>query len=718
MCALTQKFCTQILIVLVSILLLTNSKIVEANFLRPSNEADIKQLIQQSQAQKTIPLLKRQSFLSKADIDMVRISPDGEYLSYIQRLRPSNRKRFTVWLYHIARNSHKKLFTFKSIRQLNWTGDSQALIIESEQGISHAKISQQATASITPELIARINKAKGESYYGTDDFKSENFYVKHVNKRANTKNVFELHRYNLLGKSKVIYQSHDNFESFLISPQGELILLKTSDGKVNGTGKSTLLSVNQKSKAAIWQCEYDDPCKPHFYDEKNKQLILTTNANSDTSQLVKIDLTSALVVVLAEDKQQKVDLNTVLFSYENTQLTPALASYYHNTLSYQALNKELTSHLQHVSKSFSGKTFKLRLAKSSSAIITPWLIEQQDSNQPQARFSLYHPKTKHFSEPFANAPAYKKGEPHALEEHQLPKKHAINYLASDGMNIQAYLTLPAGIAIKEAPMVTLVHGGPWSRDKASYDRRVQFLANRGYIVFQPNFRGSTGFGKHYTNSAKNKFGDGRVQQDITDGVLFLLKQGVGDKNRLAIAGHSFGGFSTLAGLSFTSELYQVGFAGAPPTDLSRSIAKFAVFEKSNRRTSSKAYFMKEQVVDWRNNTEVNKLRMKSPDQHVNKISKPLFIWAGVNDKRVFVEDVIDYASRVQAQGKPVSLLIDKKSGHSPKVGLPQEAYFYALEYTLAKFLEGDYEKLEDKQDNRLIKFLSKSIIINDMPLLL
>jgi dipeptidyl aminopeptidase/acylaminoacyl peptidase len=666
--------------------------------------------IKNSEVQSTNPFIKRNDFLNKSNLMMVRISPNGEYLSYVQRVQPISKNRFVVWLFHINENKHEKLFTFKNISHMAWSGNSQALLVETYQGIAIAELSKaDQTGGISPKLIAKVNKKRHEAYYGPDQFNNDYFYIKHRNKQNK---MFELHRYNFKGQSQRLFSSKDNFDNFYINKNGKLTLLKTSDGAIDATGKSTLYRIANNKQIYLWQCEYDDPCKPYSYDENTQRLQLVTNENNDISQLVEIDLATSTVAMLSEDTLKKVDINSIAYAFYNNKLTPVLANYYHAYNHTQAIDQKATAHLEIIYEHFKNSDIKITLARAQTPEHAPWLIEQQNSNQSSAIFTLYHPKNRTFTTPFDKVHSFQSLSVNPLTTAILPKKQAISYLASDGMTINAYLTLPPGIKIKTAPMVTLVHGGPWSRDKGNYDRRVQFLANRGYIVFQPNFRGSKGFGRQYMNSASKQFGDGRVQQDITDGVMYLLDNGVGDKNRLAIVGHSFGGFSVLAGLSFTPNLFQFGFAAAAPTDLSQSIEKYAIFEKHKRKTTSRAYFMKEQVVDWRNSAERKILRSKSPDMNTENIIKPLFIWAGAKDKRVFAADIKDYASRVNEHNELVTLLVDKKSGHSPRSGLSQQAYFYALEFTLSRYLGGSYEKLDVINDNRLIKFLKNSILIN------
>ena len=135
-----------------------------------------------------------------------------------------------------------------------------------------------------------------------------------------------------------------------------------------------------------------------------------------------------------------------------------------------------------------------------------------------------------------------------------PDDSAIRYKSSDGLEIPAYLTLPKGVAAKNLPLIVFPHGGPWARDNWGYNRFAQFFANRGYAVLQPNFRGSTGYGKKFLNAGNKQWGD-KMQDDITWGVKYLVAQGIADPKRVGIMGGSYGGYATLAGVAFTPDLY-------------------------------------------------------------------------------------------------------------------------------------------------------------------
>ena len=142
----------------------------------------------------------------------------------------------------------------------------------------------------------------------------------------------------------------------------------------------------------------------------------------------------------------------------------------------------------------------------------------------------------------------------------------IRYVSSDGLEIPAFLTLPKGVEAKNLPLIALPHGGPWGRDSWGFNGLAQFLANRGYAVLQPNFRGSTGYGKKFLNAGNKQWGD-KMQDDVTWGVKHLIAQGIADPKRVGIMGGSYGGYATLAGVAFTSDLYAAAVSIVGPSNL-------------------------------------------------------------------------------------------------------------------------------------------------------
>src|SRR5215469_10124142 len=141
-----------------------------------------------------------------------------------------------------------------------------------------------------------------------------------------------------------------------------------------------------------------------------------------------------------------------------------------------------------------------------------------------------------------------------MPRESLSKMDAVSYPSSDAFQIPAYLTIPKGSSGKNLPVLVLPHGGPWGRDLWGYNTLVQFFSNRGYAVLQPNFRGSTGYGKKFLDAGNHEWGR-KMQDDLTWGVKYLVAQGIADPKRVGILGGSYGGYATLAGVTFTPDLY-------------------------------------------------------------------------------------------------------------------------------------------------------------------
>src|SRR5439155_1585143 len=164
----------------------------------------------------------------------------------------------------------------------------------------------------------------------------------------------------------------------------------------------------------------------------------------------------------------------------------------------------------------------------------------------------------------------------------LAPMQAVRYKSSDGLEIPAYLTLPKGAAPKNLPAIIVPHGGPWGRDSWGYNSFAQFLANRGYAVLQPNFRASTGYGKRFLDAGNKEWGQ-KMQDDVTWGAKYLLAQGIADPKRIGIMGGSYGGYATLAGVTFTPDVYAAAVSIVGPSNLITLLESIPPYWESIRK---------------------------------------------------------------------------------------------------------------------------------------
>ena len=246
-----------------------------------------------------------------------------------------------------------------------------------------------------------------------------------------------------------------------------------------------------------------------------------------------------------------------------------------------------------------------------------------------------------------------------INRDMLAPKQPISYIARDGLKIHGYLTIPNNTNGKNLPMVVHPHGGPNARDTSGYDPYVQFLANRGYVVFQPNFRGSTGYGAYHYISANKQFGK-TMQNDITDGVKFLIDQGIADKDRIGIFGGSYGGYATMAGLTFTPDLYAAGINYVGVVDLE------LLQEGSNRNSRRFNGFYDELRLEWGdpdNPEDMEYIIETSPLRQADKIKSPVLIMHGAQDNNVKLVHAKRLADKLDSLGKDYEWYVEPYEGH-------------------------------------------------------
>ena len=228
----------------------------------------------------------------------------------------------------------------------------------------------------------------------------------------------------------------------------------------------------------------------------------------------------------------------------------------------------------------------------------------------------------------------------------------VGYTARDGLDIPAYLTVPTGADRTNLPVVVLPHGGPWARDRIRFDPEVQLLASRGYAVFQMNFRGSTGYGTRFTRAGYEEFG-GKMQDDVTDGVQWLIDQGIADPDRIAIYGISYGGYAALMGAAKTPDLYRCAVSYAGLTDLNALIQDLTWYKVAgiNARVIGR---------------DSAKRRQNSPVALASHMKIPILIGHGEDDSKIHVSQARDMARALESKNKKVELAIFESEIHGTR----------------------------------------------------
>jgi dipeptidyl aminopeptidase/acylaminoacyl peptidase len=232
----------------------------------------------------------------------------------------------------------------------------------------------------------------------------------------------------------------------------------------------------------------------------------------------------------------------------------------------------------------------------------------------------------------------------------------IEITSRDKVPLRGYLSLPKGVPAQRLPMVLLVHGGPWDRDHWAYNSEVQFLANRGYAVLQLNYRGSSGYGRHFQELAIGEFA-GKMHDDLLDGVNWAIDTGIADPAKIAIVGTSYGGYAALVGLSFTPDVFACGIDINGMSDLVRLTKNYPPYWKLEM------YRWYKYVGDPRIEADRAVMLARSPLPKVASINKPLLVIQGRDDVRVQKEQSIELVNKMVQANKEVDFWLIPGTGH-------------------------------------------------------
>ncbi|MBE0640689.1 MAG: S9 family peptidase, partial [Bacteroidales bacterium] len=265
-----------------------------------------------------------------------------------------------------------------------------------------------------------------------------------------------------------------------------------------------------------------------------------------------------------------------------------------------------------------------------------------------------------------------------LDENEMAEVKPVTYTSRDGLTIHGYLTIPRGMEAKNLPVVVNVHGGPWARDSWGFNPEVQFLANRGYAVFQMNFRGSTGYGRAFWEASFKQWGR-TMQDDVTDGTRWLIEQGIADPERIAIYGGSYGGYATLAGIVKEPELYAAAVDYVGVSNL------FTFMQTIPPYWKPLLDMMYEMVGDPVKDSLM--LAENSPALNADKIITPLFVAQGANDPRVNLNESDQMVEALKSKGVNVQYMVKDNEGHGFSNEENQYDFYNAMDTFLADHLK-------------------------------
>lgn len=603
------------------------------------------------------PAIPTPAFSAEPRLRQVRLSPDGAQVAYLDGEGASS----SLHLLDTRTQASRRLLAYSGQATLHWSGDSRTLFLAARDGVSAIAIAS-GTAS---KLAAFDGKLIHQVYPAGPGHARHLLFDTH----DTTSGGYRLERLDAQGRRELLYQG-GKLDGFLLDASGRLRFAST----IAADGTPVIARRQGHAWQEVLRCRRIDPCALVASSADASRLGMVMAADGDRAVLAELQLAQGTRRIVAGDPAALADVRRVITDPANA--APLFALLESPMPHHIGLTPTARQAVADIDRRFPQGGVMIDPARAGNIL----LLTETGSRLQHARYWLYHGGRRTF-EPILQA---QRAAARPLPEAQLAQARAVQYKAADGMLVHGYLTLPPGRAAARVPLLTLVHGGPWQRAGPGYTPLVQLLANRGVAVFEPNFRASAGYGLRYLKAAGGDLGNGQVQADILDGVRWLLAQGVGDRQRLAIAGHSFGGYATLLALTHAPDLFQFGMAMMPPPDFARNLRALAAAPEQ----AGLPLRLRDLGIDLDDGAAMRALAAAAPVRHVAQLVKPLLIMAGGKDSMVDIAAVTDYVASLQLANKPVSFLLDPDEGHNPRQPLFLQARLYLLETLVWQHLGG------------------------------
>jgi dipeptidyl aminopeptidase/acylaminoacyl peptidase len=433
-----------------------------------------------------------------------------------------------------------------------------------------------------------------------------------------------------------------------------------------------IVALVRDSEAEEWRPILSIPAEdalttdPVAFSADGLSLLMVTSVGAETARLVRIDLADGAQEVLAADAE--ADVSGVRIDQETRE--PQIVVVLKDRSEYLVLDPAVAEDLAAVRALHPGDPNFV----SADDADTTWLIAFTNDTGPVPYFA-YDRSTRMGSFLFEHQPA--------LSEYTLAPMEPFAFTARDGLTVHGYVTFPPEGARTGLPTVLNVHGGPWARDAWGYDPEAQWLANRGYLCLQVNFRGSTGYGKGFVNAGDREWG-AKMQDDLTDAVGHTVAAGWSDQERVAIYGGSYGGYAALAGATFTPEVYCCAVDIVGPSNLKTLIETVPPYwapmiAQFHRRVGDPE-------------KDVEFLWSRSPLSRADKISIPLLIAQGANDPRVKQAESEQIVAAMTEAGIEHEYLLFPDEGHGFAKPENRMIFYAAAEKFLARYLGGRTEE--------------------------
>ena len=580
------------------------------------------------------PLIPREVLFGNPEKASPTISPDGTRLAW---LAPDKKNVLQVWVKTIGKDDDKMVTADKKrgIRQYFWARDNKTLLyLQDNDGDENFHVFGVDLASGIVRDYTPFQGARA-GVDAVSDLIPDQILVE---TNARNRQAFDVYRLTL-STGALVPDTQNPGDVAGWEADSKLNVLGAQIQTPDGGTEIRVRDNPQSAWRTFIKAGPDENLGLDGFSGDSKSAYIETSIGSDTSRLVQKDLATGKEKVIAysdEVDAGNVMINPITHNVEAVSFEPGRRR-------WQVIDPSLTADFAGIAKLQEGD---FAIGSRDHADKT-WLVGFTSDRGP-VKYYAWDREAKKGTYLFSIQPK--------LEGLQLSEMRPVDIKTRDGLTMHAYLTLPAGLAPKNLPMVLFPHGGPWGRDVWGYNAYAQWLANRGYAVLMPNFRGSTGYGKKFLHAGDRQWGL-KMHDDLIDAVNWAVKQGYADPKKVAIMGGSYGGYAVLAGLAFTPDFFTCGVDIVGPSNLKTLIAAIPPYWKPIRSM----FDARMGNVDDPKDAEL--IRNASPLFKANQIKKPLLIGQGANDPRVNHRESEQIVDAIEKNNGAVTYVVYSDEGH-------------------------------------------------------
>ncbi len=590
------------------------------------------------------------------------ISPDGKLLAYLAPVE----NVLNVWVRTVGGEDDRVVTKDdnRGIRIYFWAADSKHIMYLQDVGgnenwrLYGVNLETNETKDYTPFDDVQVRIINRNKHFPNELLIAMN--------KENPK-VHDVYHLDLTsGKLKLAAKNPGNIIGWITDRNFKVrgAMVAGPDG-----GFNTIVRESEEAEwktIVTWNLEDGANSSPIGFSKEGECIYLEDSRGVNASRLVKMEIGTKDIEVIAEDPQY--DVNQVMIHPDTYQIQAV--SFYRARNEWTILDESIRDDFQAIAKLDQGDFFVYNRDNANNT----WLVGFMKDSGP-VPFYAFDRKAKKGIFLFDHQPD--------LNNYTLAPMEPVSFTSRDGLTIHGYITYPPGKDKTNLPLVLNVHGGPWARDGWGYHPEAQWLANRGYVCLQVNFRGSTGYGKEFLNAGNKEWG-GKMHHDLVDAVTWAVDQGIADPNRIAIFGWSYGGYAALVGATFTPELFCCAVDGVGISNLITWIKTIPPYWSTSLATLYKRVGNPD--------TEEEFLKSRSPLFRVDEIKIPILIAQGANDPRVKQAESEQIVEAIKKKGIEYEYLLFPDEGHGFVKPENSLKFYAAAEKFLAKHLGGRYEE--------------------------